>query len=63
MFKLCLTLNNLCHERKIKRVFPFVNFAHENWGICLEAGRYLVLINKEKAISGHHTLVKVSHQY
>lgn len=49
-------------EENNKKSFLLLILLMETGVPVLEAGRYLVLINREKAISGHHMLIKASHQ-
>lgn len=53
-------------EENNKKSFLLLILLMETGVPVLEAGRYLVLINREKAISGHHIghhmLIKASHQ-
>lgn len=62
MFKLCQGEQFMSSEENNIKSFLLLILLMETGVPVLEAGRSLVLINKEKAISGHHMLIKASHQ-
>ena len=62
MFKLRQGEQFMSSEENNKKSFLLLILLMETGVPVLQAGRYLVLINKEKAISGHHMLIEASHQ-
>lgn len=58
MFKVCQGDQFMSSEENNKKSFLLLILLVETGAPVVEAGRYLVLINKEKAISVHHMLIK-----